>query len=244
MPDEYETIQGAINASEDGDTVRVREGIYEEGLWFYSKEILLESESGPERTTILGNGWNDVVTIAEGEDYLKTSLRGFTLRGSNSTGIQIRQMSGLSVYNCVIDGQGQDIVGLWTSSTTKLLAMNCVIRNCSLGLIESYTIGFAINNIIINCELGYHKIAINYNYFKKGWNLFWENGNNYRNTEPHESDVFANPLFQPDSYRLSEDSPAVNAGDPTISDKDGTRSDIGIYGGPYAYPPPEQGRTP
>ncbi|MCD4654453.1 hypothetical protein K8T06_11035, partial [bacterium] len=49
------------------------------------------------------------------------------------------------------------------------------------------------------------------------------------------------------------DSPLIDAGDPTIYDPDGTRRDIGPYGGPYAltpmpiiptFPPPESTPTP
>ncbi len=38
-----------------------------------------------------------------------------------------------------------------------------------------------------------------------------------------------------DSYALSLASPCIDAGDPELSDLDGTRSDMGMYGGPYAF---------
>jgi hypothetical protein len=35
-------------------------------------------------------------------------------------------------------------------------------------------------------------------------------------------------------YRLESSSDLIDDGDPTISDRDGTRSDIGLFGGPEA----------
>jgi len=63
------------------------------------------------------------------------------------------------------------------------------------------------------------------------------------------NNIEANPMVKADSadFRLDINSPAINAGDPTILDVDGSRSDIGPYGGPFGisyeyqdYPP----RTP
>jgi len=76
-----------------------------------------------------------------------------------------------------------------------------------------------------------------------GYNLFW---GNTRDTvggyKIKETDVFADPMFvndkRPDGnldfdFHLQKYSPAIDAGDPTVLDVDGTRSDIGPYGGPY-----------
>lgn len=45
-------------------------------------------------------------------------------------------------------------------------------------------------------------------------------------------------LFLNDDFELDPESPCINAGIPVeeYNDLDGTRNDIGIYGGPYAYP--------
>lgn len=69
--------------------------------------------------------------------------------------------------------------------------------------------------------------------------LFWDNspwGTNSSTTEP----VFADPLLNgwpstrcdPEDLRLLPGSPAIDAGSPAITDPDGTRSDIGAFGGP------------
>jgi len=72
-------------------------------------------------------------------------------------------------------------------------------------------------------------------------NLFWEN--NQIISSPFSlgsEDIIANPMFVKDTmgyslkgdYHLQKYSPGIDAGDPTILDKDGSRSDIGLYGGP------------
>ena len=104
-----------------------------------------------------------------------------------------------------------------------------------LPMIPPYMTGVMLNSMFLYCEIAYYKVATNRTYFSKNWNLFWRNGRDYEYSEPSEDDVFGDPLFQASSYRISQNSPAVNAGDPSILDLDGTRSDIGVYGGPYAY---------
>lgn len=56
VPDDYQTIQAAINASEDGDEVLVAAGTYSgEGnrlIEFYGKNIALTSTAGADQTII------------------------------------------------------------------------------------------------------------------------------------------------------------------------------------------------
>jgi len=79
------------------------------------------------------------------------------------------------------------------------------------------------------------------------YNLYWQNNTN--TTSPlAEHDIVADPMFVIDTipvyggsydYHLQKYSPAIDAGDPNILDVDGSRSDIGIFGGPlgqkYTY---------
>ena len=77
---------------------------------------------------------------------------------------------------------------------------------------------------------------------QSNYNLFWNNQLNYGSSaNPGDSDRVANPMFVKDTlpnpqldfdYRLQAYSPAIDAGNPDIVDVDGSRSDIGMYGGP------------
>ena len=73
------------------------------------------------------------------------------------------------------------------------------------------------------------------------YNLYWKNGEIIN--PPYtigENDIIADPMFIKDTlgytlqwdYHLQAFSPGIDKGDPSILDVDGTRSDIGLYGGP------------
>jgi hypothetical protein len=72
------------------------------------------------------------------------------------------------------------------------------------------------------------------------YNLFWNEPPNFDMQLPYFSDetnIIANPMFinlEKMDFHLTHDSPAINRGDPEIKDKDGTRSDMGVYSGPNA----------
>ena len=75
------------------------------------------------------------------------------------------------------------------------------------------------------------------------YNLFWGNVTNTAGGVTTDStDVLGYPMFVKDiiptyggsyDYHLQKYSPAIDAGDPDILDVDGSRSDLGIFGGPY-----------
>lgn len=84
VPDDYPTIQGAINAAVDGDTVIVRPGTYVENIDFVGKAITVKSEHGPGVTTIDGNQKGSVVWFSSGEG-VDSVLDGFALtKGSGA----------------------------------------------------------------------------------------------------------------------------------------------------------------
>lgn len=81
VPTQYPTIQGALNAAQNGDTVLVQPGEYlGVRLSFGGKAIRLKSASGPAVTTIRGDGANSVFFLTRGETR-KTIIEGFTITG-------------------------------------------------------------------------------------------------------------------------------------------------------------------
>ncbi len=74
----YPTIQSAIAAAVNGDTVLVSPGTYVENIDFLGKRIVVESASGPTVTVIDGGGGVSVVTFQSGENN-DSRLEGFTL---------------------------------------------------------------------------------------------------------------------------------------------------------------------
>jgi parallel beta-helix repeat protein len=96
VPDDYTTIQAAIDAALPGDTVFVRKGIYRENL-FIGKALSLVGEDW-QHTIIDGGGRGHVVYIKA--DNVKIS--GFTIKNSSSeypySGIYLDESHGCHVY--------------------------------------------------------------------------------------------------------------------------------------------------
>ena len=79
VPTQHPTIQGALNAALNGDTVLVQPGTYTGiSLQFNGKAIHLKSANGPAVTTIRGNLANPVFSLAQGEKRT-TIIEGFTI---------------------------------------------------------------------------------------------------------------------------------------------------------------------
>jgi len=106
VPGSYATIQSAIDAAMDGDTVLVSAGTYHENIDFLGKGIEVKSESGSLVTTIQGDGIDQVVTMTSGEPA-SAILDGFTITGGfgdfNGGGVEIEE-SAPTIRNNIITG--------------------------------------------------------------------------------------------------------------------------------------------
>src|SRR5215469_8519216 len=106
VPQDYSTIQAAVDAAVPGDVVAVSPGTYHELIDNHSKAITIESTGGADVTTIDGGGGGDVVhlTANPGETPV---LRGFTIQhGSSSTeggGVTVSGGPALVEDNRVVD---------------------------------------------------------------------------------------------------------------------------------------------
>jgi hypothetical protein len=90
------------------------------------------------------------------------------------------------------------------------------------------------NNVITNAERGITTInnpnPIVYN------NDSWSNDDNYWGFTPDSTNLSVDPMIASEDsndFHLQKYSPLIDKGDPNIHDVDGTRSDIGLYGGPF-----------
>jgi len=114
VPDDYVTIQAAINVSVDYDIILVRPGTYVENIDLQGKLITVQSLWGPEITTIDGNRAGNVVTANSGEKA-QTVLDGFTIMnglGANGSGGIICSNSSPKIENNVITyNQGYGFTG-------------------------------------------------------------------------------------------------------------------------------------
>jgi hypothetical protein len=231
VPDDFATIQAAINASEDFDTIRVRDGTYYETLNTFGKGIWIESEHGPLRCTIDDAGTNDVFYI-EGNE-VPCTIRGFHMSGISWL-VYLWEAGQANICNNIFQSDTAEIC------IAALNAGGTISNNLFSGtdshIQPAYFLGSIVNNMFLDAELvalynsSYYGNPVTY-----GYNLFWDNTRDYSGFQVAATDVHGDPMIDLESGTLQTGSPAIDAGDPTIMDKNGTRSDIGPFGGPLAY---------
>lgn len=105
---------------------------------------------------------------------------------------------------------------------------------------------FVKNSVLSKNNKGIYQIGSGF--IESDYNLFWNNAIDVVGLNYGDSDILADPMFVYDTiptangsydYHLQKYSPAIDKGDPAILDVDGSRSDIGMFGGPlgesYTY---------
>jgi hypothetical protein len=138
------------------------------------------------------------------------------LIGTGQEGISNHGVPNLQVINNYIKGgSANSPLGMyvWSPNTIK----NNVVSNTVTGIAAGET-----QNLVVQ------------------YNDLWNNEINYTNLTPDSTNLSVDPMIVSDDttqgeldFHLQMFSPLVDAGDPNILDKDSTRSDIGLYGGPY-----------
>ncbi|MCH2141136.1 MAG: hypothetical protein MK100_08910, partial [Phycisphaerales bacterium] len=112
VPSEYATIQNAIDAADDGDTILVGPGTYTEVsagkdaavIDFNGKHLIIQSSDGPDVTIIDGENTRAGVRIRDATPGLVV-LEGFTIQNGYSASYAGGLSTGLSdptIRNCVI----------------------------------------------------------------------------------------------------------------------------------------------
>jgi hypothetical protein len=142
------------------------------------------------------------------------------------------------VYNnLIINTTGQG--GIYDNSLTHtLIHNNYIIGNPGSFGIRAGPNDVLKNNIVTDSNNGINTWD-NQNLIVK-FNNAWNNLINYSGFQLDTTNLSVDPMVMNNdstqgdlNFRLQMYSPLIDAGDPNILDKDGTRSDIGLYGGPY-----------
>lgn len=159
VPDEYETIQDAINAAFDGDTVLVADGTYtgegNKNLNFNGKKITVRSENGPENCIIdsEGNGRGFYFEKGEGRDSV---VSGFTITGGhvqNGGGGIFLNASSPTITNCIIRGNKAGWGGGIDIFRSSPSITNCTIEANSAERIGGGIYFYSSSPIITNCTI-------------------------------------------------------------------------------------------
>ena len=150
--------------------------------------------------------------------------------------INIELSANLGIYNNLVEDIQDNANGIIIRNSTEIILSNNIINTGSTGLDEDLSGMIAYNNIITG--------AANYGISASAssvidYNDVWNNVNDYNIISKVEHDISVDPIFIDivnHDYRLGEGSPGIDAGHPNeeYNDTDGSRNDMGIYGGPYA----------
>jgi parallel beta-helix repeat protein/predicted outer membrane repeat protein len=160
VPAECRTIQAAIRAANNGDTVLVEPGTYEctQALSFEGKLITVRGTGGAAQTILRrvqpANGPNeDPVVLFEFTEDERAVLQGFTLTGAPDgvSALVCNRGSSPRIVSCVVTGNGGTGVSLSDSSATL---ENCTISSNSGGGVSSIGSSARLIQCIITGNIG------------------------------------------------------------------------------------------
>lgn len=171
VPDDFCSIQIAINKASDGDVIFVKAGVYQESI-VLNKSIILLGESR-DYTIIDSNKSSDVITVVSSD----CEICGFTIRNGGlslpaNCGIKLCNVCNVSVINNAI---ADNFIGIKLGDKRRGCSANLIADNIISGNRYGIFLDHSSGNVIRgNC------ITKN---FWNGIELAWSNGNKiYNNT--------------------------------------------------------------
>jgi parallel beta-helix repeat protein len=139
-PADFHTIQEAINAANQGDTIYVYNGTYYEHV-LIDKAISLLGEN--KSTTIIdGGGTSTVVSIQSPEQNVLVD--GFTIQ-YGFDGVELTAFGGSKVSNNIIRNNTNDGIYLFYSSD-NIISGNTITNNTEVGIHVGYWLDYPSNN--------------------------------------------------------------------------------------------------
>lgn len=260
VPTDYSSIQDAINAAGSDEVICVESGTYYENLSISGTNLTLVSLDGAGTTIVDGGGTSNVIAITGGstatvdgftvQDGNSWPGGGFYIYGANPTikhcvvtgnlpygiavtdyaspvientlsvandyrGFYVANYSTPQIINSVIASNLHDGVGIFTGSTVYL-TNSIVYGNGDYGIAYNSSSAVAVTSY---CDV-YGNVR----------------GEYYGGASIGGTDFSSDPSFVDTTwYELSSGSSCVDAGDSSSSydDEDGSRNDLGAYGGPF-----------
>jgi len=179
----------------------------------------------------LQGGWGINPTL--GSDPI---IRGNTIVLNNSLSGIFGYHSGFNYGATIQNNLFYSLQSDWVIDAEQMESIinNVVYGNFDRGILRN-PIGITKNNTITGGDVGITILSGSPTDVVQ-YNNVWGNEVNYYNHTPDSTNISIDPMFvNEDSmdFHLQMFSPLIDAGDPNILDIDGSRSDIGLWGGPY-----------
>ncbi len=175
--------------------------------------------------------------LFEGTDA--TITRNTVVGGAHETVVAMPDLENLTLTNSLFSGIDVGVAQSAFSFTSESRETFLVANNVFYDVDDSEPWGGRVfhgevdfrNNIVMGCD------AWNLEPLASSYSIFWDNGVEYADSVTGVGNLYVDPGFTDPAagdFTLRSDSPAIDAGDPSgaFSDADGSRNDIGLYGGP------------
>ena len=220
---------------------------------FNSNSLVKKNEiftlTGPAGSSIRIDAFNNNYKPTIDSNYIETTSRGIDkslgarpIITNNEiwihgpTGINLYDSDSAYVFNNRIFAESA-AEGIYNIGVPYLQLYNNYVTGNIGDAVTLRPYNVAKNNVVTEANKGI--IALGSGIVFK-YNDVWNNNINYTGFEPDSTNLTVDPMVVNDDstqgdldFHLQMFSPLIDAGDPNILDEDSTRSDIGLYGGPY-----------
>lgn len=233
----FRTITEGIQNANSGDTVKILPGVYEENVVVDDNLTIIGS--GPDSTVIRGHAGTSV-TI---RPNYNVTLEKLTVTNSNGHGMDLEKSSSsveIVIRNIVSTGNSLSGYKQDDGCNADVELSNCTFSNNSQhGAITSWRSLFANCIATSNAQRGFtsvstpwYNIRVRYSdaWYNPGGNFVAVEQSNCLSSDPEYVDADTGDL------RLQSGSPCRWKGSPDAASRnpDGSRNDMGAYGGPGA----------
>ena len=234
VPQDYATINEAIDVAEPGFTIIVDDGTYNESINFDGKDITLESKYGNENCIITPPGGEPAIILENGETS-QAILNGFTITEATVPAIIIQDASPVIRNNSIVYNEMeewyQNGAGIYCGNSSSNI-MNNIISFNSGGYLGGGICLSNWNGELTNNEIHHNETNAGYGMDKGSGicilnstglievNLIYENQSNYQaaavGCDSSEVNIFWNKITnnQNDGIKISGNiGPVINNND-------------------------------
>ncbi|GEM_PF-3382686 len=254
VPSQYSTIQSAIDAAVDGDTILISSGIFHENVAFSGRILTLIGSTGTEIDGGSGIGIRQVLGSMQIQNItFKNSSFAYHMEGYWDLAPSV------TFKHCRFDSNSKAIYGV---DYTNITVVNCVFTNNEMAYQQEYYFGSGLisnstfsNNqtdiyfnpiypptnhtvVVQNCILSSAVASGIDNYITLSYCRF-DSTKIGSGVRVLYGNISSDPIFTDianQDFTLQSGSPCRDSGDPNslFNDSDGTRNDMGYTGGGWA----------